>query len=336
MKKLAVLMPTYNCAKYINEAIDSILNQSFALFDLYIYDDCSNDETAVIISKHTDNRIFYIKNEQNLGIAKTLNSGLEKLLPNYEYIARMDADDWSFPDRFEKQIKFMEQNQHVAICGTQGYWLKDFSKLSNKNWLYPTANNYLQIYLLFAASFGHSSIILRTSIFLKERFFYNQNSKTCEDWDLWSRITKKYQVANLPDFLMKYRVLDNSNHRAASNQLLHFQERCVVISNLFKFHDIDVDKNDVFDFFYNQSVIAEKQFYALLLFWIKSFNKLYQDNQEKLTFFEKKDLSYLMARKISTFWKRSGKSKYNLRIWLLIFKNIKFINYYKLFKSQIK
>ena len=80
MKKLAVLLPAYNAALYIKASIDSILNQTFHDFDLYIYDDCSTDNTAEIISSYNNSRIFYSKNVANLGIAKTLNKGLDELL----------------------------------------------------------------------------------------------------------------------------------------------------------------------------------------------------------------------------------------------------------------
>ena len=92
MKKLAVLLPTYNASPYIKSSIDSLLDQTFSDFDIYIYDDFSTDDTSEIIDSYNHPRIFYRKNESNLGIAKTLNKGLEELLFHYEYIARARAE----------------------------------------------------------------------------------------------------------------------------------------------------------------------------------------------------------------------------------------------------
>ena len=328
-------MSTYNCDVYINEAIDSILNQSFVEFDLYIYDDCSTDDTVQIIQKYSDNRIFYIQNKTNLGIAKTLNLGLTKLLPNYEYIARMDADDFSFPERFQKQIDFMEQNLNQAMCGTQGFWLKDLTQNPASGWTYPTENEYLKVYLLFGASFGHSSIMLRTNIFLDAKLRYNETIKTCEDWDLWIRISEKFAVANLPDFLMKYRIVASSNHRSEDNKNKHLQERSKIIANYWKNFNVILSPEQVFEFYYQKHNSIQKKFYPKLKTLIVIFNNLVNNHSYKLNTDDNKDFKYMLARKILDFWKRSNHSRFNLSIWFIIFKNVKFISYFKLFKSQL-
>ncbi|MDT0645306.1 glycosyltransferase family A protein [Zunongwangia sp. F260] len=155
MTRLAVLMPTYNAGSYIRDSIDSILNQTFEDFHLYIYDDCSTDDTEDIVAGYDDQRLFYKKNQENLGIAKTLNKGLDYLLPHYKYVARMDADDWSYPQRFELQLKMFEQDADLIMCGTQGYWLTDLNKIPLNKWKYPNDYKTLRISLLFSGSFGH-------------------------------------------------------------------------------------------------------------------------------------------------------------------------------------
>ena len=98
MPKISVIMPAYNAEKYLREAIDSILGQTFTDFELIVINDCSRDDTEQIILSYQDPRIVYLKNEKNLGVAGTLNRGLE--VARGAYIARMDADDRSVPDRF--------------------------------------------------------------------------------------------------------------------------------------------------------------------------------------------------------------------------------------------
>jgi len=336
MKKLAVLIPTYNSAQYLKESIDSILNQTYSNFDVYVYDDYSTDNSKEIIESYTDRRVFYRKNDQNLGISKTLNRGLRELLSQYQFIARMDADDWAFPERFQRQIDFLEKNESVMLCGTQGFWLKNIAENPSSGWEYPIRNNYLKLYLLFGASFGHSSIILRSNFFIFNNLKYDENIKTCEDWDLWIRVSEKGEVQNLPDFLMKYRIVQTSNHRSAENKNIHLKERAVIISNYWKTFNIDLFPEEVFEFYYGSHDNLKHGFQIKLKKIIDSFNKLFINNTNDL---KKEDISkfqYLLARKIYDFWKRSNISNYNPIIWFIILTKVKFICTVKLINSQLK
>src|SRR5438270_280343 len=111
--KISVIMPAYNAQKYISQAIESILNQTFKDFELIIIDDASQDNTAKIIGDFArkDNRIIYLRNKENLKLSKALNLGIKKA--QGKYIARMDADDISLPDRLDKQFSFMEKHQEI-------------------------------------------------------------------------------------------------------------------------------------------------------------------------------------------------------------------------------
>jgi len=329
-------MPSYNCAQYLQDSIDSILNQTYSDFDFYIYDDCSTDTTSQIISNYSDRRIFYIKNIENQGIAKTLNQGLEKLLPHYEYIARMDADDWSFPERFKKQIDFMDSNSDLAMSGTQGYWLKEIDKIPLNAWEYPTRCEYLKFYLLFSASFGHSSLIFRTNFFIKNDLKYNQLIKTCEDWDLWIKVSQKGKIENLPDFLMKYRIVSNSNHRILKNKHTHFRELSIIISNYWKTFNIDLSPEQIFDYYYGTDLNIQNDFLAKLKILISSFNELFLKHAENLDSEDKKKISYLLARKMLDYWKRSTLKRYHPVIWISILTRVKFMGKLRLINSQLK
>ncbi|WP_052259358.1 glycosyltransferase family 2 protein [Flavobacterium sp. KMS] len=335
MKKLAVLLPTYNSAKYLDESISSILNQTYLDFDLYIYDDCSIDNSKEIVESYSDKRIFYRKNNQNLGISKTLNKGLEELLRSYQFIARMDADDWAFPERFQKQIDFLEENKSIMLCGTQGYWLKDMAENLSSGWKYPYGDDYLKLYLLFGASFGHSSVILRSDFFISNNLRYDEDIKTCEDWDLWIRTSKKGEIYNLSNFLMKYRIVNNSNHRLLKNKILHLKERSAIISNYWKTFDIDLSPEQVFEYYYSTNENINENFETKLEILISSFNRLFDNHAKDLKKQEKRMFSYMLARKILNFWKRSRVSKYNLKTWVIIITKVKFIGTIRLIKSQL-
>lgn len=335
MKKLAVLMPTYNCAAFLSESIDSILNQTFSHFDFYIYDDSSTDNSQEIIESYNDERIFYRKNDINLGISKTLNKGLDELLKNYEFIARMDADDWAYPERLQKQIDFLEENKTDVLCGTQGFWLKNLSETTSSAWKYPIENDYIKFYLLFAASFGHSSLVLRSDFFIDNRLRYNDNIKTCEDWDLWIRVSQMGKVHNLPDFLMKYRVVSTSNHRSSENIKKHLEERCGIISNYWKTFNIDLSPKQVNEFYYSTDETIKQNFKSKLAILINGFNQLFLNYAEDLKENNKREFSYLLARKINDFWKRSKVSKYSPEVWFVLITKVKFITLIRLIKSQI-
>lgn len=335
MKKLAVLMPTYNCAKYLQESIDSILNQTYSEFDFYIYDDCSTDNTSQIISGYSDKRVIYIKNSENLGIAKTLNLGLEKLALTYQYIARMDADDWSFPERFQRQIDFMDENANIAMCGTQAFWLREMSQVKSVNWLQPENYSYIKLYLLFGASFGHQTIVFRSEVIKSNNFKYDEDIRTCEDWGLWTNIVQQHIIVNLPDFLVKNRIVETSNHRSAENKIVHLKERSVIISNYWKTFNIHLSPQQVFEYYYDSDAKSMHDFQSKLKVLIESFNQLFLNNANDLEGEDKRKFSYLLARKILDFWKRSSISRYNLVIWYILVTNVKFISLTRLIKSQL-
>ncbi|MFV8271455.1 glycosyltransferase family 2 protein [Flavobacterium sp. GT2N3] len=336
MKKLAVLLPTYNASPYLNESIDSILNQTFTDFDLYVYDDCSIDNTEEIISQYRDPRLFYRKNIENSGIAKTLNIGLEELLPQYEYIARMDADDWAYPERFQKQLDFLDKNQEISMCGTQGYWLKDINQNPTSGWKYPLNNDYIKCYLLFAATFNHQSIIFQSKFLIENSLRYDERITTCEDWEMWTRIVKVSKIVNLPDFLIKCRILPFSNHHSPLNKKKHLQERSKIISDYWANFNIALKPEQVYEYYYDTKVILKSEFVKKIKILIKIFNQLYKTSTNDLGLEEKKEFAYMLARKMLDYWKRSKVSRFDPMIWILIVKEVKFINKIKLLRSQIR
>ena len=113
---VSVVMPVYNGSKYLKEAIDSILNQTFTNFELIIINDGSTDNSEDIIFSYQDRRIYYLKNEHNKGICITLNRGLDNA--RGKYIARMDCDDISMPQRLAKQVNYLERHRDVGALGT--------------------------------------------------------------------------------------------------------------------------------------------------------------------------------------------------------------------------
>jgi len=200
-------MSVYNGAKFLAEAIDSILAQTFTDFEFIIINDASSDDSLHIINSYQDARIVLIQNTKNIGLTKSLNIGIAKA--KGKYVARMDADDISMPKRLEKQFDFMEEHLEFAFCGTRAKTINDVGK-EISFFKPPTDSSKILALLLFKNCFFHSSLIIRTEKLLQVSG-YNENYKYAQDYRLYLELFKnKCYGTNLKEQLLVYRVL-NSN-----------------------------------------------------------------------------------------------------------------------------
>lgn len=198
--RVSVLLSVFNGAKYLREAIDSILNQTYTDFEFIIINDCSTDNTEEIIKSYRDPRIHLINNENNLGIANTLNKGIA--LARGEYIVRMDADDVSLPGRLSAQVKFMDKNLSLGASGT---WVRIIGDEKSYVWKYQTRPDRVKAAMLFHCHMAHPSVILRKEFFVKNKLVYSVD-EVAEDFGLWSRAVKYLKIANLGQVFLLYRV----------------------------------------------------------------------------------------------------------------------------------
>ncbi|MDD3012238.1 MAG: glycosyltransferase family 2 protein [Candidatus Gastranaerophilales bacterium] len=201
--EITVLMPVYNSEKYLKESIESILNQTFKDFEFLILNDGSTDQSVNIIESYSDSRIRLIHNEQNLGLISTLNRGID--LSQGKYIARMDSDDISFPERLEKQFKLMEEKKDIGICGTL------FQVFGKHNYIpnHPENTELIKAYLIFGCYIGHPTIMIRKSILEQHDLKYDDNFKHAEDYELWTRVIKYSKFTNIQEILLHYRSHDS-------------------------------------------------------------------------------------------------------------------------------
>ena len=200
--RVTVLMSVYNGEKYLREAIDSILGQTFKDFEFLILDDGSTDSSAEIIRSYSDPRIRLIQNEKNIGLTRSLNKGLK--LANAQYIARMDADDISLPERLEKQTAFLFKNLGYGVVGSSYYHI-DGSGKRGPLIRVLTKNSEIQKELKKKNWFGHGSVMMRRDAVL-EAGGYDERYKYAQDYDLWLRIAKAYRLANIEQPLYCWRV----------------------------------------------------------------------------------------------------------------------------------
>lgn len=211
---VTVLMPVYNGEKYLKEAIDSILSQSFKDFEFLIIDDGSSDKSAEIIKSYIDGRIKYVSNIINKGLPYSLNRGIE--LARGEYIARMDQDDISLLNRIEEQVDFMQENRDIGICGT---WIKTIGNKPGYVHKFYTDSNDIKASLLFNTSLAHPSVVIRKSVLYKNNLRYHTEHLHFEDYSLWVELSQYSELANLSKVLLFYRVHKSSvSHVYTTNQ----------------------------------------------------------------------------------------------------------------------
>ena len=201
--RVTVLMPVYNAERTLREAIDSILSQTFTDFEFLIIDDGSTDSSAEIVRSYTDPRIRLLPNERNLKITATLNRGLD--IAQGEYIARMDADDISLPERLAKQVAFLDAHPEVGIVGT---WAQAFGE-AHFQIPHPTDPERIRAKLLFDSPLTHPSVMMRRA-FLKTHNLRYLPLGHFEDYELWQRSARLFPFANIPEYLLSYRVTAQS------------------------------------------------------------------------------------------------------------------------------
>ena len=200
--KVSVLMSVYNGEKYLKEAIDSILGQTFKDFEFLIINDGSTDKTAHILKSYHDPRIKIINNGKNIGISKSRNKALN--IAKGKYIAVMDADDISLPLRLEKEVGFLEQNKNIGLVGT------DYLIISQNGKILHTVKciedyELLKLKLLEENQFAHSSIMFRKEC-IKKVGFYREEFMLALDYDFVLRISEEFDVTNIPEYLCKWRI----------------------------------------------------------------------------------------------------------------------------------
>ncbi|MEI7620362.1 MAG: glycosyltransferase [Candidatus Falkowbacteria bacterium] len=210
--RVSIILPVYNAAAYVAGAVKSVLNQSFADFELVIINDGSTDNSLEIVKGFKDDRIKIVENEINLGLQLTLNKGLK--LSRSEYIARIDADDeWIGVDKLKEQVDFLDNNKSCVLIGTGASVINESGEEIYQVSL-PRTDKEIRQKMLKANQFFHSSIMMRVSA-LDKVGFYNEDadSKHIEDYDLWLRLGKIGEFYNLPIVALRYRDIGSSVSR---------------------------------------------------------------------------------------------------------------------------
>jgi glycosyltransferase involved in cell wall biosynthesis len=225
---ISVLLPVYNEQDaYLKRSIESILNQTLADFELLILNDGSTSLPCVnLINSYAkkDSRIRLIKNNQNIGLTKTLNKGLQMALG--QFIARQDSDDISEKNRFEKQLDFMKKNPTYALCGTWVKIIDSSGKIIGKQ-KGPVEYEKIKKQIILINSFIHSSWFFRKDMIMSLGGYSNEMQKA-QDYDLLLKIATKFPITNIPEYLCSY----SMNHASISFGNNKNQERYAIKARL--------------------------------------------------------------------------------------------------------
>jgi len=279
---ISVVMPVYRCEEYLPTAIESILNQSYKDFELIIISDSPSIRIKNILDYYGqyDDRIRIYINVQRIGLIESLNNGCK--MANGRYIARMDCDDISLPERFEKQINFLDSNPEIGVVGT-------FTELIDKNGKsisiseLPITSKAITWAFLFSCKIAHPTVMIRRDV-LEKVGFYKKDALYVEDYELWTRLSKLTELRNIPSILLKYRIWENiSNENTSIKEINSVRITKLLIDDLLH---TDVSERIVLNLtrlgikaeFTSQEI---EELYIIITILYKNFLNLYEvDYQE--------------------------------------------------------
>jgi glycosyltransferase involved in cell wall biosynthesis len=230
---ISVIMSVF-CEKeeWLRCSVDSILNQSYDDFELIIVNDNpASPEIRNYLNEyvHSDHRVIIIENKENIGLTKSLNIALSHA--KGKYIARMDADDYSCPTRFEKQIKFLEENSNLLALGT---WMNYFGIMNKKNKEFRINPSEAKNYLIINTPISHPTAMIRSEVFNLYGIKYNESFRHSQDYELFYQISRIGEISNLPEILLNYRTTESqiSQKNNQSQKSLATDLRKEVITDL--------------------------------------------------------------------------------------------------------
>ena len=224
MPELTVLMPVFNSEKYLADAIDSMLAQTFADFEFLILDDGSTDNSVAIIQSYQDTRIRFYRNEKNMGITPTLNKGIE--LATTDYIARMDADDISYPDRLQKQFTYLKAHPDCALVSALVRVISEDGQFIRQD---RFKSELFYYNLTFSCWIYHPTVMYRKQAVEKVKRY---STAYAEDYELFWQLSRHFKLYNLPEVLLDYRVTDQSLHQVLKKQEYEIAEQEQVLRNI--------------------------------------------------------------------------------------------------------
>lgn len=311
--KVSVIMPVYNREHYLIDAIESITRQTFDDFEFIIVDDYSTDRSFFIAEQYAkqDSRIHLFHNKYKKGIVGSLQTAIDTC--RGEFIARMDSDDISLPQRLENQVKYLNQNSDISACGS---WVRLIGANEGVIWELPTEPEVIKATMLFCGAIANPSVMIRRDVFFEKGYSYDDEFKVAEDYDFWTRITKTEKISNIAEILLEYRTHD-SNTKALYPEEHFSAPRKVILRELdgLGLNPSDKELNFHEKIGRGEPVFSEKT-KAQVNLW---FEKIIDSNKKKKIFSENALFSIIEERKRICF-KELPELKKELTLQFLIVK----------------
>ena len=240
--KVTAVIPVYNRGKYVRNAIDSILAQTFTNFELLVIDDGSTDESVDVVRSYRDSRISLVCNETNWGVAKTRNRGIQ--LARGEYLAFLDSDDWAYPQRLAKQVAFLDSHPDYAAVGAWIDWMDGEGRPLGRIKRKPALPAEIAAQRLFRQGIENSASMARTAV-LRE-YGHREEYDLSSDFDLWARIAARYKLATLPEVLVRRRmhsgqITQEKAHRVKDRRLAIYAAQLRILG--VPFTDVDLENH---------------------------------------------------------------------------------------------
>lgn len=292
---ISVITPIYNREKYLPECINSILSQSYKNFEFILIDDKSTDGTSEIIKYYAsrDSRIIVLENDKNIGATASFNRGLA--ISKGKYVARMDSDDISFPTRLQKQICIFQLWSNLDVLGTGAILIdRDGNIIGKKQ--FPSTNQEIKEILNSGVPVFDPSVMIKSNV-LKESGGFDERLAPADDYHLWLTLFKKKKIiANIQEYLIKYRIHDNNLSKLSSKEQL---EKSFLALKIYK----SVSSSD--EFLKRSSTKELTNFEKLAALYLSQQNPEIKDLKKILNeyFISKKNISQINRKKILTIIK---------------------------------
>lgn len=288
--KVSVVMPIYNAERFIEEAIESILNQTYHNIELILIDDCPTDRTLEILEQYKDERICLVHNKENLGIACSRNKGLS--LCTGKYIALMDDDDIAVKERLKLQVEYLENNSCIDILGGKIKAIDENGGIIENSGIALINPLYIRAMLMFRNVMYNGTVMLRKSFIDKYGLKYEDNCLGMEDFKFWIECSKVGNLSNLDEVLLLYRRTENSETAKVKEKNLsqrkklyaQFQRYSLMKSGFFlKENELTViNKVQTETNAKCESMEELKRFYLVLKKIIIQAQKMNLDNQKEV------------------------------------------------------
>ncbi len=269
---ISVIMSVYNEECYLQDAIDSILAQTVQDFELIIVDDCSTDRTREILRRYQDPRIHVIWNEENRGLTANLNLAIS--LAKGQYIARMDGDDLSHPDRFEKELRYLQEHPELKLisCRTETFGNETLRSDIQGD------PEYLRCRMLVRPVLAHPGFLVRGEVFRELGFRYDESFRQAQDYDLAARLSREYSIGICPEVLLSYRAHKGQVSQKAGGSQFANADR--VRSRLLQELEIVFDESEWTD--YHQLVLENRtDDVAMMKRVVTLLDRIAAQNEEK-------------------------------------------------------